>query len=66
MRYLGAFFGKVIHSAVHKHFGKLFLLNCVRRSGLCCSGIHGLMSLLWLMIVLKFMDPVTIEQGSIS
>jgi hypothetical protein len=42
MRYLAAFFGKVINSAVQKGLVN-FLVNCVRRSELRCSGIHGWM-----------------------
>jgi hypothetical protein len=43
MNYLAAFFGRVMPSAVQKQLVN-FLVSCVRRSGLRCSGIHGWMS----------------------
>jgi hypothetical protein len=65
MRYLATFFGKAIHSAVQKHLVN-FLVNCVRRSRLCCSDIHGRMGQTWWIIARKSMDPVAIKQGSMG
>jgi hypothetical protein len=65
MSYHAAFFGRVIPSAVQKRLVN-FLVSCVRRSGLRCSGIHAWMSRTCWMIALNFMDPFAIQLGSIG
>jgi hypothetical protein len=65
MSYLAAFFGRVIPSAVQKRLVN-FLVSCVRRSGLRCSGVHGWMSQTCWVIALNFTDHVAIQLGSIG
>jgi hypothetical protein len=60
-----AFFGRVMPSAVQKRVVN-FLVSCVRRSWLRCSGIHGWMSRTCWMIALNFTDPVAIQLCSIG